>query len=248
MGSPTSSEDSLEMLLGPVAERLESRATVRATDLPRLPERTASQSIIITKSLMTYADDGLPVGYYRADVLNFLSTRDGYRVLAAALSCALIHRAARVVVDLVNPMSEIKMLCIRAAPGELSSADLRATAFDAFEWRLNHSAAIGALGELKDPLKPRFLLVHKDVAADHRRPWGARNHVHLVASEMGLMLLTSAVLDYALNGAVDVELACRAPPCPGSSLGAASAEARFWLPGSIHHGIDERRLRAEVAG
>ena len=230
----------LEALLESVANRLGPAAVLSASDLPELPRALAFESVVVTKSVMGYTggfglaegrDEG---GYYRADVLKFYSSRRGYLALAAALTCVLLDRAEQGTdILLTNRNSQIKALHLQRIQPDCAELGLTVSP-TAFEPKLDRQAAMDALVRLDDIEKPRFLLTHRDDLTDLQQPWEARDHVRLASSAIGLVLLTSALIDYALNGRPVRELSCRAPPLVGSDvLGMCSAEAYFWLPGSF---------------
>ncbi len=229
----------LEGLMAPVIDRLAVGVVLAAEDLPTLPPTLAAESVMATKSIMKYSG-GFGVSsemdygaYYRADVLNFHSSRQGYRALAAAWVCVLLHRGeANVDIRFSNPNTQIKALHLQRAESGPDAAELALSPVS-FAPRLDAGAAQDALFELDDSNKPRFLLTHKDEITEMREPWGARDHVWLATANTGLALLTSALIDYALHGTPERELALRAPPLFFATLGSCSAEARFWLPGSF---------------
>ena len=230
----------LEALLEPVADRLGPEVVFSSGELPRLPGTLACESVMVTKSVMGYGggfglaqnrDEG---GYYRADVLNFFSSRVGYRALAGALVCVLLDRTKQGTdVLFTSRDSRVKALHLQRVRRDCAEMGLTLSA-TAFEAKLDRQEAMDALVRLDDAAKPRFLLTHKDDLTDIQQPWEARDRVRLATSEIGLVLLTSALIDYALHGTPDRELSCRAPPLFGSDvLGMCSAEAHFWLPGSF---------------
>ena len=236
----------LEALFETTIDRLSTDSVLWASDLPALPATLACESVVVTKSVMGYADGGSGLGYYRADVLNFFSTHRGHCALAAALACVLLHRGeANADILFTSPRSDVKALHLQR--GHTDYADLGLTVLPtAFAPKLDREAALDALTLLDDRQKPRFLLTHKDDLTDVSEPWEARDHMRLATSEIGLLLLTSALIHYALHGKPERELACRAPPLTGAEvLGACSAEAYFWLPDSFAWPLDDTGERTD---
>ena len=236
----------LEVLFGPAADHLGPGRVLSASDLPALPATLTCESIVIAKSVMGYSagfragldrDEG---GYYRADVLKFYSSQRGYRALGAAMASVLLHRGEpSTEILFTSPKSQINALILQKGHADAAEFGL-AVAPVAFTPALDRDAALRALLSLDDQRKPRFLLTHRTDLADIQEPWDARDQVRLDTSEIGLVLLTSALIDYALHGTPDRELACRAPPFTGGDvLGMCSAEAYFWLPGSFGWPVDD---------
>ena len=237
----------LDVLFGPAADNLVPAGVLSASDLPAMPATSTCGSITVAKSVMGYSggffspgldrDEG---GYYRADVLNFRASQRGYCVLATAMASVLLHRGEpSTEILFTNPESQIKALILQKGHADYADLGL-AVAPVSFTPTLGRDAALEALISLDDLQKPRFLLTHRDDLTDIQKPWDARDHVRLAASEIGLLLFTSALIDYALHGTPDRELACRAPPLIGGDvLGMCSAEARFWLPGSFGWPVDD---------
>lgn len=238
----------LEVLVGPAADTLVPGGVLSASDLPAMPATSTCESIMVTKSVMGYSDSGGfgsgldrdEGGYYRADVLNFCASQRGYCVLATAMASVLLHRGeASTEILFTSPQSQVKALILQKGHADYADLGL-VVAPVSFTPTLDRGAALEALVSLDDLRKPRFLLTHRDDLTDVQKPWDARDHVRLAASEIGLLLFTSALIDYALHGTPDRELACRAPPLTGGDvLGMCSAEARFWLPGSIGWPVDD---------
>ena len=236
----------IETLLSTVVERLTTGSPISPSDIPMLPAAVVSESVIIRRSTLAYGGGfGLSPtryegSYYRADVLNFLSTRDGFIGLVATLTSVLLHRSDPALdVSLLAPASQVKTLRLQRADSDAARFGLAVLPVSV-SCTLDRTTALGALADLHDSRKPRFLLTHKDDASDMAEPWAERDHVRLAASEVGLLLLTSALMDYALRGAPERELAFRAPPLmPAAALGMCSAEARFWLPGSVGWHLDD---------
>ena len=238
---------SIETLLRPVVDRLTTAPKISTTDIPMLPATVVSETLIVRKSTMGYSvgfglspdrDEG---SYFRADVLNFLSTRDGYIGLVATLVSVLLQRSSPDFdVLLVAPTSQVKALRLQRADTDDAAHFGLAVVPTSFTRKLDRIAALHALSKLDDHRKPRFLLTHKDDASDGAEPWKSRDHVRLATSEIGLLLLASALMDYALRGTPERELTFRAPPLmAAAALGMCSAEARFWLPGSLGWHFDD---------
>lgn len=186
-----------------------------------------ARSHIIRKAVRTYDD------YFKADVLDFAATRDGYRLVAGAMLCALLHLTTETLtINLANAKSAIDVLRIRRPHARHADLGLRISR-RGFTLAVSREAALKELIAIQPQDKPRFLLIEDDSPHSATR-WQDRHWVRLETSETASILLVSALMDYVRNGEAERELALFGSPRTGAeSLGPGSAEVRFWLPGGF---------------
>ena len=185
------------------------------------------RSVVITKAIRTYDD------YYRADVLDFFATKEGYCLVVGTMLCTLLHLAPQTLtINLVNPSSTIDVLQIDWPKARHTDLGLRVDR-TGFALTVSRMEALEELVSMELQQKPRLLLI-EDSSPHSASCWEERHSIRLEASETALILLVSALLGYAKHGEAERELALFAPPRTGAeSLGPGSAEARFWLPGGF---------------
>lgn len=226
MNTPTGA-DVLEDRLADAVDSLRLHHRVNARQLPQLGRTVECRSIVIQKAIRTYDD------YFRADVLDFSATRDGYGLLAATMLSVLLHGASESVsIRVTHPSSAIDVIRVLRPTSVIEGLGLRMDR-TGFVLTTSRDEAVEAL-IAADPIgKPGFLLYEEDLPAQAHR-WADRHRVRLEASDTAFALLVSALLDYSSHGDPERELALFGPPRTGAeALRAGSAEVRFWLPGGF---------------
>ena len=217
----------LETKLAAAVSLLEQRDWIDADELPLLGDVVECRSVIVRKAVRTYDD------YFKADVLDFSATREGYRLVVGAMLCALLHLTTETLtIKLANAKSTIDLLRIRRPNARHADLGLRVDR-RSFTLTVSRAEALEELIAIAPQQKPRFLLIDDD-SSNSARSWENRHCVRVEATEKASILLVSALMDYIRHGEAERELALFGSPRTGAeSLGPGSAEVRFWLPGGF---------------
>ena len=198
---------------------------ISATALPKLAKSYVTQSIVVKKRYHYYDY------FYRAESLEFFLSRSDCEGLALALLAVVMHAGDSFTLHVRHPDSEIRSLRVPPPRSELNGLGLHYLATK-FVYSPTDAMADPA-ARLRTSDKPVFKLCP---STPHIEPadWEKRDRIEIAASDVGLLVLARMLLNLGRGPAnlTELELAWFAGTNE-SSLGPGSAEARFWLPGSI---------------
>jgi len=207
------------------ADAGKTRVEIPATSLPHLAGSYVTHSIVVKKTYHDYEY------YYRAESLEFFVTRTDCQRLALALLAVVMRQGEGLVLHLRHSDSQIRSVQVPHPRSEINRLGLQYVGTKYVYSPTNAMAELTSQARTSD--KPAFKLC---ASAPHVQPedWEKRDVVALDASDVGLLLLVQMLLNLGCGPADRTELAL--PGFGGGSescVGPGSAEARFWLPGSI---------------
>lgn len=194
---------------------------IKSDFLPNLSCKISTGSIVVRKAHHDYEN------FYRAECLEFYLSPFDCRRLALAVLSVVMHSSSGFRLDFLHPQSQIKSFRI-ARPG----SQLRNLGYTYIGTSYIYSPDLlkNLVCDAKVGDKPVFKLC-SEVPVINLCEWHLRNVVELDVSELGALLLVKMLLDLGGDcaGCTELELGSLS----GNSVGPGSAEARFWLPGSI---------------
>jgi hypothetical protein len=202
----------------------ETGIEIPAPSLPNLAPSYFTQSIAVKKTYHYYEH------YYRAESLEFFVSRTDCQRLALAMLAIVMRKADILVLHLKHPDSQIRSLRVPQPRSEVNRLGLQYVGTKYVYSPTNAMADLTSHARTGD--KPVFKLC---ASTPHIEPrdWEKRDVVEVDASDVGLLFLIQMLLDLGCGPADRTELELSFSGGSESSVGPRSAEARFWLPGSI---------------
>jgi hypothetical protein len=208
-------------ILEPVLAGRHDEVEIKASSLPRRLEALYTDAIVGKKSYHYYEN------FYRAESLNFFLEQSDCQRLAVVLLTVAMHGSCGLELALTNRHSELRSIRLPPPRSRLRDIGLR---YVGKSFRYSPKAVRPLTSDASVEDKPVFRLTSHNTRVAPS-DWEKRSVVELDISDFGLLLLVSMLLDLgvAATGAMELELA----GLGGRAVGPGSAEARFWLPGSI---------------
>jgi hypothetical protein len=209
-------------LIKQFADTGKERIEFPAASLPNLAGSFSTRSIVVKKTYHHYEH------FYRAESLEFLLSRSDCQRLALAFLAVVMLESQTFVLHFTHPDSQIRSLRVPRPRSEMNRLGLQYVGTKYIY--LPTDAMADLTSQVRASDRPVFKLC-ADRIDIRPKDWEGRNVVEVDASDVGLLLTVQMLLNLARGPEDRTELELLG--LGGCSVGPGSAEARFWLPGSI---------------
>lgn len=223
--------DDLETVFGKFSDVIPTKLIddvfiMSSKNIPRAKEYMSTDKIIIEKGFHDYLD------YYRADMITIHSSKRTFRQIASLMLSVIFHDdISEINLNLINPISDIKMLTISYDHVDIDQALGYVTRPFAlgYEPKETPRFPVGLTGDPYD-LPCFFLSGSAEQLLQTSEDWNRRNILRGFGRDRGFILFAQLLLDISRPDAIITEYKLEGPAGIGG-VGPMSAEVRILLPG-----------------
>lgn len=173
--------------------------------------------------------------HYRADSLHFFSNKITYKLLGLAILSIVFHQdCEKMIIKIINENSDIKNLIIkydfRHDSKGVEGYIAKPFRFEYFFSEIKRFPWENL--QLQSFDLPLFFLTNEDESIIKDEDWQNRDTLIITGSSSGLVRISTLLLDMSNSGQVQDEFDLE-NELGVAGVGHGSAEAKFWLPGSL---------------